>query len=305
MTQLQPKSLAVVVAIHDLGSATEAARSLCISQPAVSYHLRKLERVVGASLFRRTPAGLVATSVGTVLVRGARPILASLEELDRDARAAARGEARPVRVSSACFTNYHWIPEVLAEFRRECGEIGVELDVDPSRRPFEALDRGLLDVALTTVPPAGEAYALVELFDDEIVAVVSPDHALAERREVTPSDFADQSVVVFDRSQSDLFNLVLAPAGIAPKEVTDVPVTDALLGLVRSGVAVSAMASWVAAPDLAGGRLRALRIGRRGLHRTWWAVLSERHPPPPAVSRFVEILKRTCRNVPGADRAEA
>jgi LysR family transcriptional regulator for metE and metH len=98
--------------------------------------------------------------------------------------------------------------------------------------------------------------------------------------------------------------LALAPAGVTPRDVTDVPVTEAILELVRAGVVVSAMASWVAQPDLEQGRLRAVRIGRRGLHRTWWAVTSARRPTPATVSAFLEILRRTCitRSPRGAPR---
>lgn len=291
---LQPKSLSVVVALADVGSATEAARRLHISQPGVSYHLSKVEAAVGAPLFRRSPAGLVPTPTGDLLASRARVLLADLERMERDVRDLAAGNGRSIRVSSACFTNYHWLPAVLQELRARHGQLRVELDVDPSRRPFEAVARGSLDVALTTVPPGGQAFALHELFDDEIVAVVRPDHPLADRPYLDPDDFSDQSVVVFDRSRSDLFSLALVPAGISPRDVTDVPVTEAILELVRAGVAVSAMASWIAQPDLAEGRLRAVRIGPKGLHRTWWAVLAARRSVPTFVAAFLEVLEETC-----------
>lgn len=291
---LDPKSLSVAVAVAELGSVTRAAHRLHMSQPAVSYHLRKLAATVRAPLFQRGVAGLVPTPEGEALVSRARPLLAELGGLERDIRGLASGEGATVRMSSACFTTYHWLPEVLCAFRERRGAVRVELDVDPSRRPFEQLDRGVLDLALTTIPPEGSAFTSYELFEDEIVAVMRPDHPLAEQRYLRPADFADQSVVVFDRSQSDLFNLALIPAGVTPRQVMEVPVTEALLELVRSGVAITAMASWVAQPDLELGRLRGVRIGRRGLHRTWAAVVSARRPVPAHVEAFLGILREKC-----------
>jgi LysR family transcriptional regulator for metE and metH len=296
---LHPKALSVAVAIADTGSATEAARVLSISQPGVSYHLRGLERALGTTLFHRGAAGLVVTPEGHVLVEGARRVLADLERVASDVRAAAAGRGQTVRISSACFTNYHWLPSVLRAFREEMGEVRVELDVDPHRRTLEALDRGALDIVLTTVPPRGGAFTAHDLFDDEIVAVMRPEHPLSGRPYLEAADFTDQTVVVFDRQQSDLFNRTLAPAGVTPREVTDVPVTEALLELVRAGVAISAMATWVLRPDLDAGRLVGLRIGADGLKRTWCAVLSARRPPSPVVARFVEILRESCREQGG------
>ncbi|MEN8375890.1 MAG: LysR family transcriptional regulator [Gemmatimonadota bacterium] len=295
MSTIHPKSLRVAVALAEVGSATEAARLLHISQPGVSYHLRKLESSLETTLFERGAAGLVPTAEGEVLVAGARAVLSELERLADDVRGAASGRGQTVRLSSSCFTNYHWLPDVLKAFREDWGEVRVELDVDPSRRPFEALDRGALDIALTTVPPGGPSFSVKALFDDEIVAVVHPDHAFASRSHLEPEDFSDQSVVVFDRKRSDLFNLALAPAGVRPREVTDMPVTDALLELVRAGVSISAMASWVARPDLERGTLSAVSIGREGIHRTWWAVTSAKCPTSSTVTRFLEILQERCR----------
>ena len=235
-----------------------------MSQPGVSYHLRKLETSLRVRLFRRGAGGLVPTPEGEALVSRARTLLADLESLERDVRGFASGEGRAVRVSSACFTNYHWLPEVLRVFRERVGAVRVELNVDPSRRPFEEIDRGGLDMALTTIPPGGSAFTLSELFTDEIVVVTNPEHEFAGRSHLDPADLEDQSIVVFDRMQSDLFNLSLVPSGVVPREVTDIPVTEAILELVRSGVAISAMASWVAQPDLDRGSLRAIRIGQEG-----------------------------------------
>ncbi|HEX9887674.1 MAG TPA: LysR family transcriptional regulator, partial [Longimicrobiales bacterium] len=264
---------------------------LRISQPGVSYHLGKLEAALRTSLFHRGPAGLSPTPAGEILVERARALLQDLDRLEREVRAVAAGDGQTLRVSSACFTNYHWLPAVIQTLRSRHGHVRVELNVDPSRRPFEELDRGALDLALTTVPPEGSAFEPHELFDDEIVAVVRPGHPFADRAYLDPQDFADQSVVVFDRSRSDLFNLALGPAGVTPRDVTDVPVTEAILELVRAGPAVSAMASWVAWPYLSTGRLKAVRIGPDGLHRTWWAVLSARRAVPSSAVAFLEVLR--------------
>lgn len=295
---LHPKSLRIAVTLADIGSATETARVLNISQPGVTYHVNKLEGVLGAPLFHRGAAGLVPTAEGELLVSRARTILADMERLTRDVRGRAAGLGQTVRITSSCFTNYHWLADVLRVFRSRYGEVHVELDVDPSRRPFEDLDRGAVDLALTTVPPEQSAFIAHELFEDEILAVMHPEHPLAGRSHLEAEDFADQSVAIFDRGRSDLFNLTLAPAGVSPREVTDMPITDTLLELVRAGVAISAMASWVAQPDLEKGTLRGVRIGPDGLHRTWWVVVSGRRRPPSSLTGFLDILRQDCAGAP-------
>lgn len=286
---LHPTSLSVVAAVARTGSVTRAAESLHLTQPAVSYHIKKIEERFGTPMFRRGAGGMTPTAAGERLIAGAERVLAEMDRVVEDVRSAIRDTPETLRLSSACFTNYHWLPGVIAELG---DDVRVELDVDQSRRPFEQVDRGDLDLALTTDPPRRGPFRLVELFDDEIVAVTSPESPLAAKAWLEPEDFADQTVFVFDRTRSDLFTRVLNPAGVTPRRVRDVPATEAILDLVEAGRGVSPMASWVARPRLLEGTLHAARIGREGLGRTWCAVLSDRRRTPDLVERFLEVLAR-------------
>src|SRR5947208_14464522 len=68
--------LRCAVAIADKGSFTEAAASLHLSQPALSYAIRRLEHDVGARLFDRTPSGARPTAAGAAFLVPARRALA-------------------------------------------------------------------------------------------------------------------------------------------------------------------------------------------------------------------------------------
>ncbi len=66
-------------------------------------------------------------------------------------------------------------------------QLEIEVDVDPSRRPIEAVEHGDLDVALTTVPPTDAHFTLTPLFDDEIVALAKHGGADPWRKETRHS----------------------------------------------------------------------------------------------------------------------
>lgn len=285
-SSLDPISLSAARHVAETGSVTEAARRLHLTQPAVSYRIRKLEESLGGAIFRRETSGMIPTPAGERLLAGATRILEETRRTILEIQRIIAEDSSILRLTSACFTSYHWLPAVLERLEG----VSVELDVDPSRRPFERVDRGELDIALTTDPPRRGPFRSDNLFADEIVAVIPPDHALATREWLVAEDFRDERVAVFDRSNSDLFSQILFPAGVQPAHVFDIPVTGTLLELVRSGHAITAMASWVPAPDLAAGRLVAVRISPGGLQRTWYAVRSSRRAVSDAAERFVKVL---------------
>ncbi|PCC74110.1 LysR family transcriptional regulator, mexEF-oprN operon transcriptional activator [Nannocystis exedens] len=70
--------LRVFAVVAEVGSVTEAARRLYLTQPAVSAALRRLTTAVGAPLFVRSGRGLVLTSRGERLRAGVQPHLQAL-----------------------------------------------------------------------------------------------------------------------------------------------------------------------------------------------------------------------------------
>jgi DNA-binding transcriptional LysR family regulator len=68
-----------------------------------------------------------------------------------------------------------------------------------------------------------------------------------------------------------------------------VPLTETTLALVASGFGVTALATW-ALPHQGQG-IRSLRLGPRGLVRTWRAVHLRQAPEVPAIRRLVELIR--------------
>jgi DNA-binding transcriptional LysR family regulator len=75
--------LAAFEAVVRLGSATRAAEALCIAQPTLSGHLRKLSDVLGVRLFELQGKRLVPTDAALVLLQAAREVTAALERCEQ------------------------------------------------------------------------------------------------------------------------------------------------------------------------------------------------------------------------------
>ena len=75
--------LVVFEAVVRLGSATRAAETLCMAQPTVSGHLRKLSEALGVRLFTMHGKHLVPTDAATALLHAAREVFATLERCER------------------------------------------------------------------------------------------------------------------------------------------------------------------------------------------------------------------------------
>jgi LysR family transcriptional regulator for metE and metH len=294
MRDLETRQLRLIAAIADTGSLTAAAAGLGLTQPALSHGLRGVEQQLGTSLFVRARRGMTPTEAGEQLLRTARLVLRELDAAHEAIARRAIGRGDLVRLSTECYTAYHWLPPVFQDFRAACPQ--VELRVVPAAvgRPVEALRAGEIDVAIVARRDRDEGFAYHRLFDDELVAVLPPDHPRAGQPHLVAADFADEHLLLYtaDPRDSTVVRELLAPAGVQPAEVSFVPDTEALLELVKAGVGVSVFARWAVAPQVRQGSLAAVRLGARGIHRTWSAAVRPGAVQPLALGTLVSLLQR-------------
>src|SRR6476620_9522148 len=142
--------LQLVAAVADLGSLTRAGDRLHLTQSALSHQLRDIEGRLGAPLFLRVGKRLVLTPAGERLLASARDVLERLEQTEREIRQMGKERAGVLRLTTECYTCYHWLPPLLIRFRKKFPRVEVRIDVFADTPPTENLLAGKLDLAITS-----------------------------------------------------------------------------------------------------------------------------------------------------------
>lgn len=154
-------SLFVFEAAARCGSFTRAADELCVSQPAVSRMLSRLEEHLGVQLFERVRGGARLTESGSILYRRVQEGFSTIESAISEIEARATGIETVTLSVSTAFTT-HWLmprmsrfsqrfPTVDMRYQLMSGRIGGPLvDVDLGMRYLEA---GSLKATDTLVIP--------------------------------------------------------------------------------------------------------------------------------------------------------
>jgi LysR family transcriptional regulator, regulator for metE and metH len=286
---LELRHFALVVAVAETGSLTAASRRLHVTPSALSHQLRDAEERLGTQLFQRRNRRLLLTGAGEIFLASARRVTSEVARAEAGCRSEAPSDL--LRISTGCYTAYGWLPAILGRWQADHPRVELRIVLEATRRPIPSLLDGALDLALTTDAPSHPRLQHNRLFADELLAVLPAGHALARRTHVTAEDLADEHILTYDapRDQLDMFTRVMWPAGVEPRRVSRVPLTEALLDLVRGGFGVTALPSWML--RRAGGGLRTVRITRRGIRRQWTAVRLATRAPPAPMARFIELLR--------------
>ncbi|MGQ0735223.1 MAG: LysR family transcriptional regulator [Acidobacteriota bacterium] len=291
---LEVRHLSLVSEIAATGSVTRAGERLHLTQSALSHQLREIESRLGLQLFLRLGKRMVLTPAGERVLGTARRILDDLSRTEDDLRLMSQHGKGVLRLCTQCNTGYHWLPPLLQAFHRKFPGIDVQILVNATDRPVEALLDGEIDLAVVNSEVEDRRLVGVPLFQDELVGVVAPSHPFARRRFVEPEDFADEHLFVYkaEHDKSFVLSKVFGSAGVEPARVSQVPLTEAILELVKAGLGVSVMARWAIEPAIRGGAVKAIRITRRGVYRPWTAVTLKSRPVPAWQQEFVSLLAR-------------
>jgi LysR family transcriptional regulator for metE and metH len=290
---LSPSQIRLVVCVAREGTLSRAAGSLSLTQSALSHQLAKLERQIRTPVFVRTGKRMILTAAGRLILQRGQTILEATRILEEELSSIARGSRGTIRLTASCFTCYHWLPEVLPHFREAHPDVEVRLVPEHSVKALDALDEGAVDLVLTydVLEDDGRLDAF-PLFEDEQVLVVAPGHRLADRAFVEAADLADEHLFLhYGPPETSLFmRTVMIPAGVQPARISEVRLTEGILGLVAADVGVAVVTRWTAAPELASGRVVALRVGKFGVRREWKAVRLSGDAPA-YVDKFRALLR--------------
>jgi len=299
MLKLETRHLRLVVAIADHGSLTRAGNQLHLTQSALSHQLTDLESQLGVKLFQRLGKRMDPTLAGERLIGRARVTLQQLREMEHEVKEIASGREAVLRIATECYTCYHWLPAVLQAFGERYPKIEIQIVASATARPIRALLAGKIDICIVLQRPRDRRIESVPLFDDELVAVVAPTHPLASRPYLEAGDFAGEHLLNYSPpEESYLFQHLLTPAGVTPRQFSQIQLTEAIIELVKSGLGVGALASWAVQPHVRAGTLRAIPLTAGGLPRHWFSATRATKRRPQHLREFEHFVARAVTGAP-------
>lgn len=288
---LELRDLRLVVTLVATGSMTEAARRLNVTQPALSKHLRTIEQRLGATLFNRNTARMAPTAVGEMVLRHGREMLDRAAEAESELQSVHKTTPRSVRVGTDCYTGYHWLPQAISRFGARQRGTDIEIAFDAVRQPLKFLRTGTIDLALVTSAPPRAGIIATPLFSDEYIAVVAPSHRLASAPYFDVKEVANERLLLMSPPESStVMRVFVKPSRIKPKLVADVQLLGAVAALAESGYGVGMVPNWTIAPEIKSGRLVPLRLGPKGLRRTWMAAALTSRARERWVQDFAQVI---------------
>jgi DNA-binding transcriptional LysR family regulator len=279
------------LAVAEVRSFSRAATTLNVTQPALSKQIARLEAELGTQLFERYGRHVELTADGQFLLPLAESITARTDETVSLMRERAGAGLTAARLGATGMVFAHFLTPILAAFITAHPNVRLDLIEADDLRLEEGVLGGKVDCAVYT-PWKSTRAASKQLFQEEILLVVSRDHPLASLTSVTVSVLGKENTLLPPASMniSSIVTDACRQAGVEPRISYRALYPDLIRNLVRSGWGVAPMPLMLTSPEALSG-LVAIPFQPR-LERDLLLIYPWDRPLPAAARALITHVQR-------------
>lgn len=293
------------VTVIDHGSFSDAAKSLGISQPAVTMQLQALESELGAKLLDRRYRRIDLTESGRALEPHARRVLSEVQTARKELQSLSGEVSGALEIAASTTPGVYVIPLVLGAFISRYPGVSVRVTSEDTAGVIEAVESGRAQVGVSGAIVKGARVTFQPLLSDELIAICPPGCDLSARKGVNLADLADAEWVVREPGSGtrQVAERALSDAGVEPstlRVVAQLGTGEAIVAAVEGGLGVAMLSRHVAEKSLELGRVARIDIAGPPVLRPFFTVLAKGTPTRAALA-FVNHLQGRTPPDAGAD----
>jgi LysR family hydrogen peroxide-inducible transcriptional activator len=193
---MEMHQLRYFVAIARTGTFSRAAVQCRVAQPSLSQQIQKLESEVGDRLFERTRRQAILTPAGTLFLPHALSILETAEQ-GRQAISEMSGQVRGKVLLGALPTIApYFLPEVIRLFREKYRAVELIFHEAATLQLLRGLEENEFDLALISDAASNPRIRTENLFSEELLLCLPPDHPLVRQKVVVAGDLQQERFIL-------------------------------------------------------------------------------------------------------------
>ncbi|OIK14461.1 hypothetical protein BIV60_11555 [Bacillus sp. MUM 116] len=252
---------------------SRVAEKLHISQPAVSQHIKNLEKLYNVPLFIRSK-NVLLTPAGETLVTYAEKIL-FLYDQSFIATQEQKTSNNPIKVGTSLTIGTYFLPRIISLCKRNMVENIIHVKVGKTKEVIRKLLNDEIDVALIVEEIQMNSLIAEPFAEDEIVLIISPNHPWAKKHELGIKELLEANFIIMENGSHKLAEETLKRMGVefSPSNSMEIGDTEALKSSVENGLGVGIVFYSAVQQEIQKGTLKVLRIsGQKMTQKFYWVT---------------------------------
>ncbi|OOP73866.1 LysR family transcriptional regulator [Clostridium beijerinckii] len=230
------KQLKYFVQVSKDKSFTLAAKSLFITQQALSKTIKNLEDELGVQLFYRTSRGVNLTEAGDCLLEKSKHLLNELESITNEIKDKFNLQKGTISLCVAPGVLRSLSPNIIIDFCDTYADIRIKKYEYNDLICENYIKKGIFDIGCSILPSNLDDIDFIPIKSEELYLIVNAKNPLSQKKKITFKDLANENFVAFDNN-FELRHLLVSKckeAGFTPNiifESSDVALLNKLVHL--------------------------------------------------------------------------
>ena len=293
--------LRVFRAVAEELSFRKAAEALHLSQPAVSQHVRALEEESGVQLFDRARGAghgsqISLTEAGRVLLKYASAAAETMVEARRALSALNDETVGDLRLGASTTVAQYLLPRILGAFLKQYPQVKLSLVSGNTEKIVEAVAEKKISLGIIEGPAMRREVKTERMAQDEMVLIVSPDHAWVTRKgaAIERKELAKVPLLLRERGSGSrrVVERALKKLGLPLRSLQvamELDSTEAIISGVEAELGVGFVSLWALGKALRLGTVKVVAVKGLEIRRDFsfaWLAGAEMTGAAAAFRRF-------------------
>ncbi len=294
INELDSHSIRVFHAVASEKSFSRAAEKMLRTQPAVSMTIRRLESDLGVKLIDRSGRDLILTDAGQILLEHARRFENLQRELE-NALAELQDNAAGRLIIGANESTTLYLLRHLQSYRNTFPKVRVQVRRSLSSRVPEQIVQGDLELGVISYDPSDRRLNSRVIYNDRLAFVVSPQHHLAGRAEVTLNELGMETFIAHNVN-SPYREIVLREfqrRKVPLHMDVEMPTVESIRKLVQRNEGVAFLPHMCVEQEIEQGSLREIRVDELNVERKIYLVYPGNRTLSHAARAFLDLVRKS------------
>jgi len=292
------KDMAYIIAIADHKNISQAARSLHITQPALSQQLHKIETQLGKPLFTRSGHTLTPTAACRIVCDQGRKMLAERDMMLYAINRLQDSAEETLRLGMSRFYARLLLPGIMRCFHKRHPFYSVQfIDSGSSLQLEQDVLDGNLDCCLLPLYPSNPELSYLEIGTENIYLAIPRDHPLNQL--ASPDGTIDINMTrnepfILHRDSDKISHTqehLFKNAGFTPRAVYHASGWDTVISFISSGMGLGLMTGLITNGYNSDQLPCFYRVKNMNLSRPFVLGYRRGHPVTPAMEKLYEISR--------------
>lgn len=290
---MEIKYFKLVKTIVEEGSLVNSTKKLFLTQSALSHQLKELEEGLGFKVFLRKRQQWELTEEGAEFYNLSNEVLDKMEKGLKKIEKIRTGSVGNINVGTECYAFYQGLSGFIQKMGVMYPKIKVDLRFGSTYNPIENLIAKEIDIGIVTTKPDDESLMAIEIFNDEIFALMHYENPLNRLPYLEAQHFEDSPMIIhsFPLETVAIYCHFLKEHNVTPKNVSAFPLTEVALEMVSANMGFFCVPCWKLKSFKLPTNIVFKQIGKFGVKRTHYLVIRKADAHKKYIHDFISNFK--------------